>query len=187
MPGDQFSLRNSFLLLYVAASIHTRCVIPILRDRFGAEANGLLGLLALVGMLFYGGLMKDNRMLAYVGFWFIALVGHRLESLHLRHRRGFVIHSRYAGRPVMALAIARFIKDEGSAKLFIEPLICLAYTWPLNDWSPAAAKLVGSAGVSIVIVELIDRQIRRQREQAVIDARLEMEDLADRVRSRVGY
>jgi hypothetical protein len=98
-----------------------------------------------------------------------------------------LLHSRYAGRPYAAMLLAPFIRDEGMAKLLIEPSMCLASAWMLADWPPAAANLVGYAAFSIVMVEMLDRQMQKQREQALIDSRLEMQELANGVRERFRY
>ncbi|HVX12076.1 MAG TPA: hypothetical protein VHC22_12920 [Pirellulales bacterium] len=183
---DGFGVRNSVNLAYAGLVALTRCVTPFLRDKIGAEANGLPGLLALVGLLIYIAHMHDDRMVTYLVAWFIGLAVQRIDSLVAR-ARGMLIHSHYAGRPRLAMLVAPFVKNEGTAKLIVEPLICLFAAWLLADWSVAAAKLVTWAAAAIVIVEVIDRLIHQRREQAAIDARLEMDTLANGVRERLGY
>jgi hypothetical protein len=179
------SFRGSFNLFRTFAEAHATCVTPFIEDQAGSESKTLAGPIALIGMFVYGGLVNDGRVLIYIGIWVIAMLSQRCDSMLCR-RRGMVIHSRHGGRPVVALMLAPLIKSWRAAKLLIEPSICLASALMLDEWSPAVAKLVGYAGVSIVVVELIDRQLRHQRQQAVMDSRLDMEDLANGVRQRFG-
>jgi hypothetical protein len=180
------TLRGSFNIGRLALSAHERCVTPPIRDQVGTEANTLAGPIALVGMAVYGAYVNDRCVLLYIGFWLVALLSQRIDSIVCR-RRGILLHSRYAGRPFVALLLAPFIKDERMAKLLVEPLFCLASAWMLAAWSPAVAALVGSAAFSIVMVELLDGHMQKQREQAVIDSRLEMQELANGVRRRGGF
>jgi hypothetical protein len=184
-PNEGPTLRDSFHLGRLALSAHERCATPPIRDQVGTEANTLAGPLALVGMALYGAYVHDGCVFLYIGFWLVAMLSQRMDSIACR-RRGMLLHSRYAGRPFVALLLAPFIRSERVAKLLIEPAFCLASAWMLADWSPAVAGLVGSAAFSIVMVELLDGHMQKQREQAVIDSRLEMQDLANGVRQRFG-
>jgi hypothetical protein len=137
-------------------------------------------------MVLYGVYVNDGCVFVYVLFWLVALLSQRMDSIVCR-RRGMLLHSRYAGRPYVAMLLAPFIRNEYLLKLLIEPLFCLASAWMLADWSPAVAMLVGSAAFSIVMIELLDGHMQKQREQAVIDSRLEMQELANGVRRRGGF
>jgi hypothetical protein len=185
-PNEGLGVRGSFNLGRLLLSAHERCVTPFIRDQIGTEANTLAGPIALVGMLLYGSFANDGHVFQYVGIWIVALLSQRMDSIVCR-RRGMLLHSRYAGRPYAAMLLAPFIKDEGMAKLLVEPSMCLASAWMLANWSPTVAQLVGYAAFSIIMVELLDRHMRHQHQQAVIDSRLEMEDLANGVRQRGGF
>lgn len=183
--NDGPTLRGSFHLGRLFLSAHERCVTPPIRDQIGTEANTLAAPIALLGMVIYGAYLNDGCVFLYIGFWFVALLSQRMDSIVCR-RRGVLLHSRYAGRPYAAMLLVPFIKDERTAKLLIEPLLCLASAWMLADWSPAVATLIGSAAFSIVMIELLDGHLRKQQEQALIDSRLEMQDLANGVHQRFG-
>jgi hypothetical protein len=183
-PNEGPTLRGSYNLGCLLLSALECCVTPLIRDRVGTEANTLAGPIALVGMVLYGAYVHDERVFLYIGIWFIALLSQRMDSIVCR-RRGMLLHSR-GSRPYAAMVLAPFIRNESMAKLFIEPSLCFASAWMLADWSPAVARLVGCAAFSVVMVELLDRHMWHQREQALIDSRLEMQDLANGVRQRFG-
>ncbi|HWB11268.1 MAG TPA: hypothetical protein VG826_18710 [Pirellulales bacterium] len=93
------------------------------------------------------------------------------------------IHSQYGGRPVIAHIL---VKDEGTAKLIVEPVICLAAGYGLLGWSDVLGKLVMSAAGSLLFLENYYKHSRQQREREVIDARIEAEALNQGMRERLG-
>lgn len=183
--NDGPNLLGSIHLGRLLLSAHERCMTPLIRDRQGTEANTLAGPIALIGMIVYGAHVRDEHVFLYVGVWLVALLSQRIDSIVCR-RRGLLIHSRYAGRPYAAMLLAPFIRNERTAKLLVEPIFCLVTARMLADWSQAVSALVGSTAFSIIMSELLDCHMQKQREQAVIDSRLEMQELANGVRQRFG-
>lgn len=77
------------------------------------------------------------------------LIVQRADSARFRTR--YWVHSQYSGRP----ALANFLgfKDEGNARLVIEPLVCFGAGVVLSHWSMKVGSLVGLAGISLMFIE----------------------------------
>lgn len=181
-PAEQITFRSSFNLLYLVATIHARCVTPFMRDRIGARAQGLFSFIAGVLMFYAACALEDQFFLYFVVAWLVMLIAQRADSA--RFRTKYRVHSQYSGRPALANLLG--CKDEGAARL-VEPLICFGAGIILSHWSINVGRLVGLAGISLMLIERLDRRIQENREQAVVDARLEAEQTANGVRGKWGY
>ncbi|HWB08658.1 MAG TPA: hypothetical protein VG826_05520 [Pirellulales bacterium] len=181
-PGDQITIRGSLNFVYYAALVHARCITPFLRNQVG-ENNRLLTFLAFIVLLVYAA--NDPRINGLVVLWVIGVLVEKYDT-HRRRKRGELIHSYYSGTPLVCMVIPGI--TERTAKLLIEPLIFLVLGFlMLNDhgWE-IFGRLFVNTGVALIIVELFDRRVQEQREQAVVDARIEVQALNQRVRERLG-
>lgn len=181
-PGDKLTLRSSLNLVYYAALVHSRCVTPFLRNQVG-ENNRLITALAFIVLLIYAG--YDDRLFGGVVLWVIGVLVERYDT-HRRRKRGELIHSYYSGSSILLIVFPR-LKD-GTAKLFIEPSICFVLGFlMLNDYGwEIFGRFFVNTGVALVIVELFGRRVQEQREQSIIDSRIEAQHLNQGVRERLG-
>lgn len=177
-PAEQITFRSSFNLMYLVASILARCVTPFMRDRIGARAQGLFTFIAGVLMFYAACAAGDQFFLYFVVAWLVMVINQRADSARFRKR--YHVHSQYSGRPGLANLLG--FKDEGKARLVVEPLICFGAGIVLSHWSMNVGMLVGLAGVALMLIERLDRRIQENRQQAVIDAQLEAQQTADGVR-----
>lgn len=184
-PGDQLTYRNSFNMLCIVCTIHARCVTPFFRSQTGAAARGLFSFIAGAFMFYLAHALCDQPLINYWEAWLVAVIVQLWDSATTR-KKGKVIHSQYEGRPALAMLLCPFIKDEGTAKFIIEPAICLGVGYGLLGWSDALGKLVMSCAFSLMFLQNYYRHVTRQREQHVIDARIEAEALSQGVRERLG-
>ena len=184
-PGDQLTFRNTFNILCIVCSIHARCVTPFLRSETGAAARGLFSFIAGAFMFYLACALYDQPFIDFWGAWLVALILQSWDSAATR-KKGKAIHSQYDGRPSLAMLLCPFVKDEGTAKFIVEPAICLGVGYGLLGWSDALGKLVMSCAFSLLFLENYYRHVTRQREQQVIDARIEAEALSQGVRERLG-
>lgn len=181
-PGDQLTFRGSFNLLCIICDIHARMVTPFMRSQTGSGARGFFTFIAGAFMFYLAHALNEETLLTYWAAWLVAVVVQWVDSMAAQKKA--VIHSQYAGRPVLAMLICPFIKDEGTAKFAIEPFLCLGVGYGLLEWSEVVGKLVMSAAFSLMFLANYDRHVRQRREQEVVDARLEAEFLSNGVRER---
>jgi len=135
-------------------------------------------------LMFYASLLTGDELFFYFCVaWLLAVINQRLTSASFRKR--FKVHSQYSGRPWLAAFLG--CKDEGMARLIVEPLICFGTGLFMAQWSLNLGKLIGSAGASLMLVELICRRATEEREQAVVDAWLESEELERGVHDKLGF
>ena len=177
-PGDQITIRGSFNALVAFCGIHARCVTPFLRTGVGSASQGLFTFIAGAVIFFAAVANKDEPLLIF-WFWWLAL---SIRQWVKARGTGNVIHSRYDGAPVVGML---FIKDEGEARRWVEPLLCLLVGCGLTYCSDILGKLVMSAGFSLSFLENYYRHVTQRREQDVIDARIESETLVEGVRNRI--
>ena len=185
-PGDQVTFQGSFNGLYLICLILSQCIMPLLRTGMGSRAQGLYSVIAGVFMFYLAHALYDQPLLNFFLVWLIAVVVQRMLSGRAA-KNGLLVHSQYDGYPTVALRLCPFIRDESTAKLVVEPLICFAAGYLLLGWSDALGKLIMAAAFSLIFLENFDRHITNKREQQILDARLEAEHLSQGVRRRMGY
>src|SRR3954454_17334915 len=89
-----------FGLIYILCNAHRLCITVFTRHSFGTNAFDISGLFALFFLLFAAGANLAFRL--YFMLWFVALVGHRIQSYRLRWK-GEDNHSKYQGYPWLAM------------------------------------------------------------------------------------
>lgn len=182
-PAEQITFRSSFNLLYLIATVHARCVTPFMRDRIGARAQGIFSFIAGATMFYAACVAEDQFFVYFVVAWLVMVINQRADSARFRKRHQ--VHSQFSGRPALASLLG--FKDEGAARLVVEPIICFGAGIVLSHWSTNVGSLVGLAGVSLMLTERLSRRIQENREQAVMDAQLEAQQTANGVHDRLGY
>ncbi len=177
-PAD--NVGDLFQLAYLLANAHATCLTVFVRCRFGTRAFGLNGLLALALIPLYGALADAPEMFAFLLAWLAFLVCRRAESGRLG-RRGLHEHSAYDGWPWLAIRCP-FVRREGTAKVLVEPVLCvlagsflMPVSQPLGDFV-----LVGT--FTLLFKAGTDREVNRARLRAMRDAEIESRQLAERFR-----
>ncbi|HVV74301.1 MAG TPA: hypothetical protein VHI52_22895 [Verrucomicrobiae bacterium] len=179
-PGEQITFRGTFNFLYVICLVHSRMVTPFLRGNIGECAQGIPTAVAGACLVYFGYAIEDQMVLDFFGAWLCGVMAQRWTRPKDR-----LIHSAFEGRPVMAMLLCPFVKDELLAKRWVEPLICVGAGFALLSWSDTVGKIVMSAGFSLRFLELIDQSVNEKREREIIDARLESEYYARGVREKL--
>jgi hypothetical protein len=164
-------------LMKIVVDAHAACLVPFLRTRFGVEGIGISGLLAFVLILLYAELARAPEMIVFFAVWLAALVYQRVQTLRLVWA-GWREHSRYTGWPWLAFRLVPGLHRHSTAKLVVEPFVCLAVGWLLREWSDALGRFVMLGGLSILLSTAIDLQAVRMRLRQMQDAELTMRQLA---------
>jgi hypothetical protein len=172
--------RTSLNVLYFFASGWAWCLLPFLRCNLGTNAIGVRGIVAFIVMWAYAALAPCPELVPFFGVWLVVVIIQRLRTAQLV-RRGVVMHSRYAGDPLV-MKFLPFI-GVGTAKL-LEVMICFAAGLVLGAYWPPLGGFVLIGAVAMVIMFSIDDQIIRNRQQAMRDAELEQRFYADLHRGR---
>jgi hypothetical protein len=178
--NDPFNTRTGVNLLGVLVNGGATTVTPFLRRGFGSEALGLNGILAGLIILLYGGFTNSPEMMTFFWVWLIAVAYQRLYGFRQR-ANGQVVHSRYAGDPVVG---RRFAKSERVAREVVEPLICVVVGACLWSWSEQVERFVLCASFCLLVCRGIETQVTRNRIQAMQDASLEQKVLSDLINGR---
>lgn len=163
-------------VLYFIANTHATCITPFLRTGFGSEALGFPGLFALGILLFCMG--AEPLMVAWLLAWLLAVVVQRIITLR-EIRRGAVIHSRYAGRPI--LMNLPFVKKERTA-MVLEMFVCFTLGAFMLALSHFMGLFLMAGFLSLAIRHGIEDEVYRKRVQRMRDADIEQRALADRFR-----
>jgi hypothetical protein len=87
--------RNFNIVVFFATAYQRALVVPM-RNRWGKEAQDLPCGIALIGMLVYAALMRDNGMWLWIAFWMLCQLKNRAETARLM-RNGERIHTLYEG------------------------------------------------------------------------------------------
>jgi hypothetical protein len=170
---EKFGMRESMNLSYVLASTHALCITPFLRTGFGMEAFGLPAIFACGLMLLCA--LGSPDMFGYFVAWIVAVAIQRARSFKA-DRQGDVVHSRYRGWPVLAMRVP-WVRSEPTAKLVVEPLICLTTSVAVTPLSPAIGSFVLWGCFSLLFTAGVNRQLRLARVRRMRDAQLEQEQL----------
>jgi hypothetical protein len=179
----KWGMGDTFNALYAVAVLQSTAVTPFLRTNFGVEALGFPGIWAFVLLLAWAGLSGDPMMLGYLVAWLFAVACQRVRTARLV-RQGWVAHSQYTGWPRLALRVP-FVRKETTAKGVIEPLLCLALGVVLGAIAEAHQRpftlpaffLVSS--FCLAFREKVNREVERKRVQAMRDAQIDQQWLAE--------
>jgi hypothetical protein len=173
--NDPFNTRTGVNLLGLMANGGATTVTPFLRRGFGREALGLNGILAGLIILLYGGFTNSPETVTFFWVWLTAVAYQRLYGFRQR-ANGQVVHSRYAGDPVVG---RRFTKSERVAREVVEPLICVVVGACLWSWSEQVGRFVLCASFCLLVCRGIETQVTRNRVQAMRDAAIEQKYVSD--------
>jgi hypothetical protein len=169
-------MNDSFHLLYFLASSHALCLTVFLRRDFGREAIGMMGLAAGLMILTYGSLMNSLAVWYFFLAWILAVLAQRIRQHH-NWRTGVSLHSRYPGDSWLAYRLFPRLKSEPNARA-VDAFLCLAIGGLLTQLSPPLGWFVMTGFVSILVCEAIRVELTRKRLQAMRDAQLEQQYIA---------
>jgi hypothetical protein len=187
---DGMTMKKSFNIVYSFALAHQRALTVPLRERYGKEALGLPALCGFLLILGWAAFSYDPLMWVYAGYWLLCLVVRRVESLRLS-AKGERIYSLYDGFPHVAHRLTRK-GGENMEKLIVEPvLVCVVGTaayFCAQEWQtpPGLAYFLLLGLFTLPLVEGVKQIIWRKRAQAVLDARLEQQTVAEIYRGKFG-
>eukprot|EP00456_Euglypha_rotunda_P018008 TRINITY_DN162_c0_g1_i29.p1 TRINITY_DN162_c0_g1~~TRINITY_DN162_c0_g1_i29.p1 ORF type:complete len:192 (-),score=51.23 TRINITY_DN162_c0_g1_i29:427-1002(-) len=173
--NDKPDMKGAFNIAYLVMNSHALTCTVFLRRDFGKEAIGMFGIVGLLMVLVYGGLMNSYAMYLYLLAFLLAVVGQRMQTFQ-NWRKGDIQHSRYNGYPAIALKLFPKLKEMDAKG--IEAFMCLGIGWLLTHVDPALGWYVMGGFFSILLSEGISAEIRKQRLQAMRDAEIENRQLA---------
>lgn len=178
--NDQMRMKDSFNLFYVLVNGHALTCSVFLRTNFGKEAIGFSGIAAALMILLYGGLMQSYATWVFFCIWMLAVLCQRMKQFQ-NWRNGVIVHSRYNGFPWLAFKLFPRLKNEGNAK-GTEAFMCLAVGWLLTYIDQPLGWLIMGGFLSIMFSEAIMVEFNRKRLQAMRDAEIEQQYLAEQYR-----
>jgi hypothetical protein len=179
--NDQTGMRGGFNLITGILHGHAMtCTLPM-RTNYGRDSIGFAGMFGFFGMLVYGGLMNSYPMFIYLCLYLLMVLAQRMKTF-ANWRKGIIVHSRYVGYPWLAFKLFPRIRSEANAR-GAEAFLCLAVggllaayvDQPLGWW-------VMFGWVSIMATESMIVEVQRRRLQAMRDAEIEQNALADAYR-----
>ncbi len=156
--------RDAFGIFYFVVAAYAMALLPFLRRGMGRRGIDRAGVFALVIIVFYAGHTRSAEMTAYFWGWLGAVV---LQRLMCDRRQ----HSQYQGWPVFT---GWLVGNELHARL-IEAVLVFIVGICLFSWSEAVGRFVAWGGVALVIKFVIEAAYLAREEEALEDARKEME------------
>jgi hypothetical protein len=177
--NNELQVKDGLNLAYTLFSGHAlACMIPMRKD-FGREYLGWTGLAGFSVILVYGGLMNSYAMYVYLCLYLLMVLMHRIRNFS---NRGKVItHSRYNGFPWLACKLFPRIRTEGNLK-GAEAFLCLGLGWLLTYVDQPLGWFVMAGWFSIMFSESLIVETQRRRLQAMRDAEIEQQALAEQYR-----
>jgi hypothetical protein len=182
-------MKDSFNLLYLICTAFASALLLPFRERCGSEWLKKPAFAALILLIVWTTISQSPFMLAWLVGWLIVFALRRAETAKLL-LKGVRIHSMWPGDSVLG---KRFTKNDYTAKRFVEPLfifvsglmMCGAEAdWCGVQWGLGRFMVFGAC--CLPLLEGIHRQVWQKRAQATIDAELEMEQLQEERRHRLG-
>jgi hypothetical protein len=125
--------------------------------------------------------LVDPLFLVLLIVFSIAQVFHRIETFRAS-ARGEVVHSYFAGYPVLAMKL-RGIKSEELARMLGEPMICAVVGLLLYPISQGIGVYLMICGVALIVRHGLDEAVTRKRIRRMRDASLEQRYYSDRMRN----
>src|SRR5579884_3657403 len=127
-------------------------------------------------MLVIGAFGRIAEMPGFIGLWLVVMLCQRASTMRAMSR-GVIRHSRYEGD-----VDSKICHKRSTIKLVLEPLACVVMAVCLETagLSHEFAVFIGTGAVSLWLVASIDRQLDKQRVQAMRDAAIEQQYLAAR-------
>ncbi len=178
--GKQLSdNRVAFNALWMVANGGSMCLLPFLRHRMGSNAIGWNGVFALIFMWVYGDAAQCPEIIGFFCVWIFFVLVRRIESVKLA-RNGVVIHSRYAGDPLI-MRLLPFIKRKDATAA--EIALCLLIGGLTYTASPSLGGFILTAAICLLIVGAIEEQAFKNRVTAMRDAAIEQRAMAEAYRN----
>lgn len=178
----EMGFKEKFNICHFLMVIHQRGLTIMCRSYWGKEALGLPCLLALILMFLWYVFTADSLMLLWMALWFAVYLTRKMQAIKVAGK----VHSQYDGFP----DVMRFVKNEKIAKLVVEPLLfgslglfALQYYEDMG-WSPTGLPYFLLSGTfTLPFVALVNVAIWERQIQAIQDAKLEQEALAEETRN----
>jgi len=157
-----------------------------LRKGMGSRALGLRAGLALLLIPLWLLLWPHDNGVPLLGFWACYLVAYLAQNAAAsrRFRRGEATHSRYTGYPRLMRFFPR--ADESKFKASVEPLIVFLTGALLTGWNAPLATYLMFASFALAGTSAVIDAAMKARVRDLNDARIDQEDLAERLRKLRG-
>lgn len=159
---------------FTLASIHTACITPFIRSRFGTHAFAGYPMAGLL-MFFYAGFARCPLLLWYIPAWMAMIAYRRLTADRNQH-------SRYQGYPW----VFGWMANEYVARVF-EVFIAFFAAVFLSMVSKPLSKFVMAEIVSLIIVLATECATLGARKRALHDAQIEARHMSDLQRGGSGW
>lgn len=178
-PGDRLTMENSFNGLNFIVNAHASTLTPLARTDYPSEGIGPHGILGAIMMLFWGSWFQCYAVWIYFLVWMGVLLCQRVKT-YINWQRGVVVHSRYNGYPWI---VRRFFPrlSEPNAKA-VEAFAFFGIGGVIAQFIPPLGWYFMLGLPSILISEAIIVQTTRRRLQAMRDAEIEQQYLAEMYR-----
>lgn len=181
-PGGGIGIRESFNIFYILVRGYAACVAIFLRRRFGAEALGLSGVMAVLIMVVYLSAHSESRgMSSFFCLWWILLAFQRLGHFN-RRRKGIILHSQFDGESLIGVAFP--FLNVNDLPLLLDVVICLGVGWLLRGQDAALGNFIFWGGIALLVKGLIDNGIEGKQMQRMYDAEIEQRGRLARWRQR---
>ncbi len=171
--GMLLSNSDTFNLLYFCINVYAWALLPFLRTGIGRNGMGVPALVAMFVILWNAGENHSQEMLTYFWFWFAMVVWRRLTP-------GKGVISVYQGWPCLT---AWLVGDEMLARLAEAVLVWVVGNW-LRGWSEAVGQFVTYGSFALGLKYWLESTFIARQEEAIEDARIEMEIRTERARMR---
>jgi hypothetical protein len=163
--------REGMNAVFVLARAYAGAITPFLRTGAGTESPGLAGVLTFCGLLLLAGTTKSQAMWVFFCVWLFALMCSRARTVKMI-RQGAVIHSQYAGWPVVAATLFR-VRKENAAKALEIPLVMAVGVLTACTLSELVGGFVFSTAFALALVRAIEYQVNWKNFQRQQDAMIQ--------------
>jgi hypothetical protein len=182
---------DAFNVLVAGVVAHATTITPFLRKGFGSKGKREGLALILLGLV--AGFSGAPEFWGYLMVWMCVVALRRAETAAMR-RKGWQVHSEYAGWPEAALRVGKVfgVRKEKTAKMVVEPLICLAVAIVFacvaeNCQVPelyALAGWIGFGSLSLAFDQGIMEAVIDRRADVIRDSQIETEIVLERYREK---
>lgn len=185
----QDDARSSLNIAAFLARVGAASVEPFLHKQFGTAYFGLQAFAVLIVAPVFGALCFPHHdqgpLMVFLGLYIMAVLCARSEAFRLR-QKGVILHTRFNGWP-RGLAYSVSAEKEQRYKSIGEPLLVSVWgTLIYLSWSPPLGAWLIFAACSLGVTNGMYR-IRTERQvDNILDAQIEQEMMADRLRDLRG-
>lgn len=176
-PGDRLTMGGTFNGLTTFAHALSLAFLPFLRTDFGKEGIGKAGMLTGLIILGWGSVTNCPEMFGFFALWVVALACQRARQFRNWKNR-VPIHSRYTGDPWVSRRL--FPKLSHANARAADGFLCLVVGGVVVQFNPPLGWFIVTGFVAILLVEGVMVEATRRKLQAMRDAEIEQEYLADR-------